>query len=178
MISGGIRPGLRGFRDQKLHMLTTPCPAASPHAVLHCKYINEMSGTESSTSSDSEFTLDDGRDEPTFPGTARWPQVIELGGTMFCAACHKALKKGEETNHLKVKKGANRGKRTKTCIEHERGQLEKGKLERERMLVNVSTNADLRELVKIGDPMHFVAPDAISLFEEVQAIAGGASSGN
>ena len=104
--------------------------------------------------------------------------MIELGGTMFCAACHKALKKGEETNHLKVKKGANLGKRTKTCIEHERDQLRLGKLERERMLLNVNTNADLRELVEIGDPMHFVAPDAISLFKEVQAIADRASSGN
>lgn len=120
-------------------------------------------------------------DESTFPGTAVWKKgkangwktsgdgVLEFGKRTFCAAC--LLETDNIGTHAEVRKGERKGKRSKTCMEHEKNLVTNGEAAKKKLLETISkvTRPDFHKRVAMADPRYFVMPNAVSLFDRVKA---------
>jgi hypothetical protein len=118
-------------------------------------------------------------DESTFRGTAVWKKgkangwkkdgVLEFDGRTFCAACF--LETDTVGSHAEARKGERKGKRSKTCMEHEKDIVTDGEAAQKKLLETICkvTRPDFHKRVAMADPRYFVMPIAVSLFDRVNA---------
>ena len=142
-------------------------------------------------SSDSEIVPEwtcKENDEPTFPGTRAWnigkangwkkeeDGVILVGTTpnqrerTFCAACF--LETDNVGVHAEVRKGERKGKRSATCMDHEKKLVEAGRIAKQELLKTIcsKTRPDFYKRVEMADPRYFVVPNSVSIFKRVKRV--------
>lgn len=119
-------------------------------------------------------------DDSTYPRTRVWEKGKETGWNksgggvfvvddkrIFCAACFVETGSGIRP-HAEAKKGPRAGKRTATCMSHEKELTTEGENAKKKLLKSIGLNSPLFERVSMADPIYLAAPIEISIFDRIK----------